>query len=83
MRDFLKLSAGYETEQKELTEKVKAEQQEVDTYEQNKNDFDCFAAIIRKYRIIFLQIILLFQNQQNFCDIDSTIKSLILYGLYS
>lgn len=26
----------YETEQKELTEKVKTEQQEVDTYEQNK-----------------------------------------------
>ena len=35
---FLKLSAEYETEQ-----------QEVDTYEQNKMDFDSFAAIIRKY----------------------------------
>ena len=46
---FLKLSAEYEAEQKELTEKVNAEQQEVDTYEQNKNDFDSFAAIIRKY----------------------------------
>ena len=46
---FLKLSAEYETEQKELTEKVKTEQQEVDTYEQNKMDFDSFAAIIRKY----------------------------------
>ena len=46
---FLKLSAEYEAEQKELTEKVKAEQQEVDTYEQNKSDFDSFAAIIRKY----------------------------------
>ena len=46
---FLKLSAEYETEQKELTEKVNAEQQEVDTYEQNKSDFDSFAAIIRKY----------------------------------
>lgn len=45
---FLKLSAEYEAEQKELTEKVKAEQQEVDTYEQNKSDFDSFAAIIRK-----------------------------------
>ena len=33
----------------EVTEKVKAEQQEVDTYEQNKSDFDSFAAIIRKY----------------------------------
>ena len=30
-------------------EKVNAEQKEVDTYEQNKNDFDSFAAIIRKY----------------------------------
>ena len=46
---FLKLSAEYETEQKELTEKVNAEQQEVDTYEQNKSDFDSFTAIIRKY----------------------------------
>ena len=46
---FLKLSAEYEAEQKELTERVKAEQQEVDTYEQNKSDFDSFAAIIRKY----------------------------------
>ena len=46
---FLKLSAEYEAEQKELTKKVKAEQQEVDTYEQNKSDFDSFAAIIRKY----------------------------------
>ena len=46
---FLKLSAEYEAEQKELTEKVKAEQQEVDTYEQNKSDFDSFATIIRKY----------------------------------
>ena len=46
---FLKLSTEYEAEQKELTEKVKTEQQEVDTYEQNKMDFDSFAAIIRKY----------------------------------
>ena len=46
---FLKLSAEYEAEQKELTEKVKTEQQEVDIYEQNKMDFDSFAAIIRKY----------------------------------
>ena len=46
---FLKLSAEYEAEQRELTEKVKTEQQEVDTYEQNKTDFDSFAAIIRKY----------------------------------
>ena len=42
---FLKLSAEYEAEQKELTEKVKAEQKEVDTYEQNRNDFDSFAPL--------------------------------------
>ena len=46
---FLKLSAEYEAEQRELEEKVKADQQEVNTYEQNKSDFDSFAAIIRKY----------------------------------
>ncbi|MFQ9662863.1 MULTISPECIES: DUF4368 domain-containing protein [Lachnospiraceae] len=46
---FLKLSAEYEAEQRELEEKVKSEQQEVDTYEQNKSDFDNFSAIIRKY----------------------------------
>ena len=46
---FLKLSAEYEAEQKELTEFVKAEQAAVDTYEQDKTDFDSFAAIIRKY----------------------------------
>ena len=46
---FLKLSAEYEAEQKELTEKIAVEQQEVDTYEQNKSDFDSFAAIVRKY----------------------------------
>ena len=46
---FLKLSAEYEAEQKELTEKVKAGQKEVDTYEQDRNDFDSFAAVIRKY----------------------------------
>lgn len=46
---FLKLSAEYEAEQQDLTEKVNVEQKEVDTYEQNKSDFDSFAAIIRKY----------------------------------
>lgn len=46
---FLKLSAEYEAEQRELEEKVKSEQQEVDSYEQNKNDFNSFSAIIRKY----------------------------------
>ena len=46
---FLKLSAEYEAEQRELTEKVNTEQREVDTYEQDKSDFDSFAAVIRKY----------------------------------
>ena len=46
---FLKQSAEYEAEQRKLEEKVKADQQEVDTYEQNKSVFDSFAAIIRKY----------------------------------
>ena len=46
---FLKLSAEYEVEQKELTEFVKTEQAAVDTYEQDKTDFDSFAAVIRKY----------------------------------
>ena len=45
----MKLSAEYKAEQQELEEKVKSEQQEVDTYEQNKSDFDSFSAIIRKY----------------------------------
>ena len=46
---FLKLSAEYEAEQKELTEFVKAEKTAVDTYEQDRTDFDSFAAVIRKY----------------------------------
>ena len=46
---FLKLSAEYEAEQKELTEFVRAEQANVDTYERDKTDFDSFAVIIRKY----------------------------------
>ena len=46
---FLKLAAEYEAEQKELTEFVKAEKTAVDTYEQDRTDFDSFAAIIRKY----------------------------------
>lgn len=36
---FLKLSAEYEAEQKELTEFVKVEQVSIDTYEQDKTDF--------------------------------------------
>ena len=46
---FLKLSAEYEAEQKELTEFVKSEQAAVNNYEQDKSDFDSFAAVIRKY----------------------------------
>lgn len=46
---FLKLSAEYEAEQKELTEFVNAEQVAVNSYEQDKTDFDSFAAVIRKY----------------------------------
>ena len=46
---FLKLSAEYEAEQKELTEVDKLEQAAVDTYEQDRTDFDSFAAVIRKY----------------------------------
>lgn len=46
---FLKLSAEYEAEQRELTEKVTTEQKEVDTYEQNVADFRSFAAVIQKY----------------------------------
>ena len=45
----MKLSAEYEAEQKELTEFVKVEQAAVDTYEQDRTDFDSFAAVIRKY----------------------------------
>lgn len=46
---FLKLSTEYEAEQKELTEFVKTEQAAVDTCEQDRADFDSFAAVIRKY----------------------------------
>ena len=46
---FLKLSVEYEAEQKELTEKVKADREMVSTYEQDREDFDNFAAVIRKY----------------------------------
>ena len=46
---FLKLSAEYEAEQRELTEKVKTDREMVSTYEQDKSDFDNFAAVIRKY----------------------------------
>ncbi len=46
---FLKLSSEYEAEQKELTAFVKTEQAAVDTYEQDRTDFDSFASVIRKY----------------------------------
>ena len=46
---FLKLSAEYEAEQKELTDKVKADREMVSAYEQDKADFDSFAVVIRKY----------------------------------
>ena len=46
---FLKLSAEYEGEQKELTEFVQTEQNAVHIFEQDKADFDNFAAVIRKY----------------------------------
>lgn len=46
---FLKLSAEYESEQKERTEFVKSEQTSIETFEQDKADFESFAAVIRKY----------------------------------
>ena len=46
---FLKLSADYEEEQKELIEPVKIWRETVETFEQDKADFDSFVAIVRKY----------------------------------
>lgn len=46
---FLKLSADYEAEQRELTEQVKTWREVVETFEQDKADFASFAAIVRKY----------------------------------
>ena len=46
---FLKLSADYEAEQRELTEQVKVWREAVETFEQNQADFASFAAIVRKY----------------------------------
>ena len=46
---FLKLSADYEAEQRELTEQVNTWQEVVETFEQDRSDFDSFAAIVRKY----------------------------------
>lgn len=46
---FLKLSADYEAEQRELTEQVKTWREVIETFEQDRSDFDSFAAIVRKY----------------------------------
>lgn len=46
---FLKLSAEYEAEQTELTEFVKSAQTSINSFEQNKSDFESFSAVIRKY----------------------------------
>ncbi len=46
---FLKLSIDYEAEQKELTEQVKIWREAVETFEQDKADFDSFAAIVWEY----------------------------------
>ena len=46
---FLKLSANYEAEQKELTEQVKVWREAVEIFEQDQADFASFAAIVRKY----------------------------------
>ena len=47
---FLKLSAEYEAEQKELTEFVKAERKlPLIPTSRTEADFDSFAAVIRKY----------------------------------
>lgn len=46
---FLKLSADYEAEQRELTEQVKTWREVVEIFEQDRSDFDSFAAIVRKY----------------------------------
>ena len=46
---FLKLSTDYEAEQRELTEQVKTWREVVEIFEQDRSDFDSFAAIVRKY----------------------------------
>ena len=46
---FLKLSTDYEAEQRELAEQVKTWQEVVEIFEQDRSDFDSFAAIVRKY----------------------------------
>ena len=46
---FLKLSADYEAEQRELTEQVKTWREAVEIFEQDQADFASFAAIVRKY----------------------------------
>ena len=46
---FVKLSADYEAEQKELAEQVKAWRDAVATFERDQGDFHRFAATVRKY----------------------------------
>ena len=46
---FLKLSTDYEAEQRELAEQVKTWREVVEIFEQDRSDFDSFAAIVRKY----------------------------------
>lgn len=46
---FLKLSAEYETEQKELQKQVDAFQKEVSDFERQETDFNQFREIVRKY----------------------------------
>lgn len=46
---FLKLSADYEAEQRELSQKAAQIQEAVDSYERDKTDFSSFTAIVRKY----------------------------------
>ena len=46
---FLNLSTDYEAEQRELTEQVKTWREVVEIFEQDRSDFDSFAAIVRKY----------------------------------
>ena len=45
----MKLSTDYEAEQRELTEQVKTWREVVEIFEQDRSDFDSFAAIVRKY----------------------------------
>lgn len=67
---FLKLSAEYETEQRELTSKAAEMQQEVDTYEQDKTDFNSFSAVVRKYVGI---------NELTPCIVNEFVKRIVVH----